>query len=205
MGLPPVLRRGFRAVASSLDVAAPTGYASRNGWRRTGAEQLRALRHTGPPRPHRGRRGRRFRQGGPHPGERRSPSLSPGPRLSGDSSRSTRAQRSGPAQGHLLPEIEPLSTVLQERLAKGNRHRSERARAKVKLKRGDMKPREVLTTVPAWAGTWTVEAFLVSLPGIWKNTAPGICEKMCIRPTRYLRDLSQRQRDNLLREVSRWR
>ena len=82
--------------------------------------------------------------------------------------------------------------------------RRKRAELKDELKRGATSLKDLLgRTDDEIVGKMKVSAVLESLPGVGRVRAQKIMERLEIKPSRRMRGLGQKQRDNLLQEFAR--
>ena len=82
--------------------------------------------------------------------------------------------------------------------------RRKRAELKEQLKRGATSLKDLLgRTDDEIVGKMKVSAVLESLPGVGRVRAQKIMERLEIKPSRRMRGLGQKQRDNLLQEFAR--
>jgi hypothetical protein len=103
----------------------------------------------------------------------------------------------------------PPRTLQQrmEALAKGNDHRTRRARLKRDIATGQRKIYDVLLSdVPEWAATMPIGALLRSTPGVGQVKRDKMLRSVGISPAKTLAGLTVRQRSELagtLRETER--
>ena len=82
--------------------------------------------------------------------------------------------------------------------------RRKRAELKDQLKKGATSLKDLLgRTDDEIVGKMKVSAVLESLPGVGRVRAQKIMERLEIKPSRRMRGLGQKQRDNLLQEFAR--
>ena len=101
----------------------------------------------------------------------------------------------------------PLPQLTDEQrkaaLEKAAAARHERAELRDKIKRGEVTLREVLDSEDSIAARMKVSALIESLPGYGKAKAARIMDELGISPSRRVKGLGVRQREQLLEALDK--